>query len=480
MISAKARWFWLFVATALLVTTLLIPGPTGLTPAGQGAIAVLLFAIIVWVAEAVSYPVSAAMIVAIGGLVIGLGPGTNGARFGTSRALGMYLEGFASTAVAVVGGALVLSAAMKHTGLDRRLAISILRRTGTTTKGILAGAILVGVVLAFLVPSTTARVGAIVPIMGGIVAACGLARDSRLAALLMITAAQVASIWNFAIKTAGAQNLLGLGIIQRTMGINVTWSTWFFHTAPWSIAMTFVLGFVMLKVIPPEQVDGEASRSLPDLGPMSNAEKRLVAISVTLLGFWVTEGMLHPLDTAASTTVAVALILAPGIGVIEWNQAEKLIPWGTLLLFAVGISLGGVLISTGAAKWVAEATLARTGMATMTVFAMVALLSAFNIIVHMGFASATGLTAAYLPIVIAFFTSLNRPDVNPLGMVLVQQFVLSIGFLLPVNSPQNMVAYSTGAFTTRDFLRTGVWITAVGYALVLLMTVTYWKWTGLL
>jgi anion transporter len=264
------------------------------------------------------------------------------------------------------------------------------------------------------------------------------------------------------------------------MGINVTWSTWFFHTAPWSIAMTFVLGFVMIKVIPPEQVDGEASRSLPDLGPMSSAEKRLVAISVTLLGFWVTEGMLHPLDTAASTTVAVALILAPGIGVIEWNQAEKLIPWGTLLLFAVGISLGGVLISTGAAKWVAEATLARTGMAAMSVFAMVALLSAFNIIVHMGFASATGLTAAYLPIIIAFFTSLNRPDVNPLGMVLVQQFVLSIGFLLPVNSPQNMVAYSTGAFTTRDFLRTGVWITAVGYALVLLMTVTYWKWTGLL
>ena len=480
MISAKPRWLWLAIATALFVVGILIPLPPELTPAGQRAIAVLLFAVVIWTSEAVAYPVSAALIVALGGLSVGLGPGTGGARYGTARALGLFLEGFASTAVAVVGGALVLAAAMKHTGLDRRLAIAILRRTGTGTRGILAGAIIVGIVLAFLVPSTTARVGAIVPIMGGMVAACGLARDSRLAALLMITAAQIASVWNFSVKTAGAQNLLGLGIIQRTMGINVTWSTWFYHAAPWSIVMTLVLGVVMLKVIQPERVDGEAVRALPDLGPMSNAEKRLVAISVTLLGFWVTEGILHPLDTAASTIAAVALILLPGVGVIAWNEAEKLIPWGTLLLFAVGISLGSVLISTGAAKWVAEVTLARGGIAAMSVLGIVALLSAFNIVIHMGFASATGLTAAYIPIVIAFFTALARPDVKPLGMVLVQQFVLSMGFLLPVNSPQNMVAYSTGAFTTRDFLLTGLWITVIGYFLVLVMTQTYWRWTGLI
>jgi di/tricarboxylate transporter len=69
----------------------------------------------------------------------------------------MFLEGVASTAVAVVGGALVIAAAMKHTGLDRRVAIAILKRTGTGPRGILAGALLVGIVLSFFVPSTTAR-----------------------------------------------------------------------------------------------------------------------------------------------------------------------------------------------------------------------------------------------------------------------------------------------------------------------------------
>ena len=170
------------------------------------------------------------------------------------------------------------------------------------------------------------------------------------------------------------------------------------------------------------------------MGPVTGAERRLIAISLALLAFWVTEGILHPLDTATTTCVAVALMLLPRIGVFAWNDAEKLVPWGTLLLFAVGISIGTVLISTGAAKWVAEMTLSRMGVASMSV----------------------------------------------LGMVMVQQFVVSFGFLLPVNSPQNMVAYGTGAFTTRDFLRTGVWITVVGYLLLLLMSATYWRWTGLL
>jgi di/tricarboxylate transporter len=107
-------------------------------------------------------------------------------------------------------------------------------------------------------------------------------------------------------------------------------------------------------------------------------------------------------------------------------------------------------------------------------------LSAFNIVVHLGFASATALASALMPIIIAFFAGIHRSDVNPLGMVLIQQFVVSFGFFLPVNSPQNMVAYASGAFTTRDFLRTGAWVTVIGYVLLLVMSATYWRWTGLL
>jgi di/tricarboxylate transporter len=58
------------------------------------------------------------------------------------------------------------------------------------------------------------------------------------------------------------------------------------------------------------------------------------------------------------------------------------------------------------------------------------------------------------------------------------QFVISFGFVLPVNSPQGMVAYGMGAFSTRDFVRTGLVLTVIAYLLTLLFGATYWHWLG--
>ena len=58
------------------------------------------------------------------------------------------------------------------------------------------------------------------------------------------------------------------------------------------------------------------------------------------------------------------------------------------------------------------------------------------------------------------------------------QFVVSFGFILVVNSPQNMVAYGTDTFSTRDFIRTGLVLTVIAFALVMLLGATYWRWLG--
>ena len=73
---------------------------------------------------------------------------------------------------------------------------------------------------------------------------------------------------------------------------------------------------------------------------------------------------------------------------------------------------------------------------------------------------------------------MQTPGINVIGMTMVLQFVVSFGFILPVNAPQNMVAYGTDTFEARDFVRTGIVITVNGYLLVLLMGATYWTWLG--
>jgi di/tricarboxylate transporter len=211
---------------------------------------------------------------------------------------------------------------------------------------------------------------------------------------------------------------------------------------------------------------------------MTSRQGRLLVVSLVLLCFWSTEGVLHSLDSSTTTTVAVALLFLPGIGVMEWKAANTLIPWGTVVLFGVGISLGTTLLQTQAAQWLANLIVQGFSLDQLPALAILAVMSAFLIIVHLGFASATALASSLIPIVIAIMQKVQTPGINVLGMTLVLQFVVSYGFILPVNSPQGMIAYGTGTFVARDFVRTGIVITVLAYLLTLLFGATYWRWLG--
>jgi solute carrier family 13 (sodium-dependent dicarboxylate transporter), member 2/3/5 len=106
-----------------------------------------------------------------------------------------------------------------------------------------------------------------------------------------------------------------------------------------------------------------------------------------------------------------------------------------------------------------------------------AILSAFLILIHLGFASATALTSAMLPILIAVLQTLPG-DFNRLGMTMLLGFAVSFGFILPINAPQNMVCLGTETFTARQFAKVGIIVTIVGYGLMLAMGATYWRWLG--
>ncbi len=480
----RAHW-GLLLAIAALVLVLVLPTPAGLPVAGQCMLAILAFAVIVWMTEAIDYAVSAIVIATLMAFLLGLSPNVAnpGVLLGTSAALGLAFSGFANTALVLVASALFLAVAMTITGLDRRIALSILSRAGTDTRSVVIGTILVGIVIAFLVPSTTARVACLVPITLGIIAAFGVDRGGAFAGMLMITTVQTASIWNVGIKTAAAQNMVAIGFIERTLNTTITWLEWLVAAAPFGILMSIALYFVMTRMMPPEVKEVPGGRegirkALADLGPMKVSEKKLLAISLTLLAFWSTEGVLHRFDTSTTTITAVALMFLPGIGIMTWKEAQPKIPWGTVVLFGVGISLGTALLQTKGATWLADIVVAEFGLKYATAMFVLGVMSLFLVIVHLGFASATALASAMIPIVIAVLKSVATPGINIVGMTMLLQFVVSFGFILVVNAPQNMVAYGTGTFAARDFVRTGLVLTVIALALVMLLGATYWRWLG--
>jgi solute carrier family 13 (sodium-dependent dicarboxylate transporter), member 2/3/5 len=483
--SRLAENWGLLAALAVLVVILLLPTPAGLPLAGQRMLAIFGFAVVVWITEALDYAISAVIIAALMALLLGVSPNVTNPKvlYGTAQGLTMAMSGFGNTALTLVAAALFLAAAMTITGLDRRIALVVLRRVGARTNRVVIGSIVVATVLAFLVPSATARAAAVIPIMMGVILAFGVDRKSRFAGMLMITTVQAVSIWNIGIKTAAAQNMIAVGFFHTILHQDITWLSWLIAAAPFSILMSIGLYFIMMTMMPPETREmpggqNTVDEALSELGAMSGKEKRLLAVSLILLCFWATEGILHSFDSSTTTTVAVGLLFLPYIGVMDWKKANALIPWGTIVLFGVGISLGTALLQTQAAQWLATLIVQWFGLNALAAIAILAVLAMFLVVIHLGFASATALASTMIPIIIAIMQKVQTPGLSVLGMTLLLQFVVSFGFILPVNSPQGMLAYGTETFVVRDFVRTGLAITVLAYVLTLLFGATYWHWLG--
>ena len=475
------------IAILVLLAVLALPTPADLSSAGHRMIGILIFSVIIWMTEAVSYPVSSGIIISLMAFLLGTAPdmANPSKMLGTSAGLKLALAGFSSSALALVGAAMFIAAAMMKTGLDKRIALFVLAHIGAKTNHVLAGVILTGFVLSFFVPSTTARVSCMVPIVMGIIAVFGVSRKSKFAAIMLIAVAQADSIWNVGIKTAAAQNMVALGFIEKQLGTTISWLDWFIAAAPFAVIMSVLLYFVLLKMMPPEmdEIAGgkeKIANELRALGPMGSDEKKLMILSCILLFFWATEKKLHTFDTSSTTIVAITLMMLPSIGIMTWKEAQQRIGWGTLMLFGVGISLGSAILSTKAGAWIAHEIVTTFHLFDATGFFIIAILALFLIVIHLGFASATALSSAMIPICISVLQgAAEHNPLNVVGMVMILQYTICFGFILPVNAPQNMIAYSTETFEVKDFIKTGIPLTILAYLVTLLLTKTYWSWLGL-
>ena len=171
-------------------------------------------------------------------------------------------------------------------------------------------------------------------------------------------------------------------------------------------------------------------------------------------------------------------MLLPRLGVMDWKESQRGFPWGTVMLFAVGISVGTALLRTPVVGWLANLIVQKLGLQNAGALAILMLLSLFLIVVHPGFAGTTAQASTMIPIVISVLLGVQTPGINVVSMTMRLQLVGSFGSMLPVNAPQNMIAYGADTFEARDFTRTGLVITASATALVGVCALTYWPWMG--
>jgi sodium-dependent dicarboxylate transporter 2/3/5 len=483
--SFISKW-GLLAGAAALVAIILSPQPAGLSIAGQHMLGIFAFAVIIWMTESVEYAASSIMLMALMAFLLGTAPDPAHPDqiLGTSRALSAAMDGFTNPAVALIAASLVIATAMAATGLDKRLAFIVISLIGTSRSGLLIGTIVVMAILAFFIPTASARVACLVPIVLGMISGLGLEKKSRVAGMLMMSIVYLSLIWAMGIATGAAQNVYVNALMDRTIHVRISWIDWLIVGAPYSIAMSVALYFVLMKMMAPTAAEEAGSKNSapaglgPKLGPISTDEVKLLILSVILLAFWATEGKLHSFDTSSVAIAAIALMFVPRIGVMDWRQVQSRIPWGILIQLGVGVSLGTALLKTGAAGWLATFVVSEFGVQQLSVFAILAVLWLFLILLHLGFSSGAAMATTMIPVMLSVLQQAQIPTLKVAGMTMLLTFVTSVGWILPINGPQNMLAFGTETFEARDFVRVGIVLTVIAYVMLLIFAATYWRWLG--
>ena len=425
-----------------------------LTVDGKACLAVLAFAVTLWVTEALPFAVTSLFVL----LLIPV--------FGIADYETVVAAGFGNPIITFFIGVLILSSGFSRSGLGTRLVLHVLRIFGTRTDRVLLGFLTVGAMLSMWI--TDMAVAAMMLPLG-----VGVLRDAHLEPLksnfgraLMIACAYGPLIGGIATPAGTGANPIAIGYLHELADVDISFLKWMTLGVPAAVLMLPIAWVILLKVFPPEidrlpLADNEIDRKLRDLGPASPVEIKTLAIFAVTIALWLTtpllahlsHGVINPPIQAVALLGGLLLFL-PGIAVLSWKQAQQDVDWGGVLLIVAGLSLGLMLYDTGAARWIARVLLGNIGVVPPVVQPLVVVLGVAML--HLLFSSNTVTGSIIMPILIALAQDLG---IDPWALAAPAAFTSSLAFILVTESPTNVIPYAAGYFSIRDMARVGVLMT---------------------
>ncbi|MDN7179389.1 anion permease [Caballeronia sp. SEWSISQ10-4 2] len=423
----------------------LMPTPQGLSAQGKATLAVVAWVAIVWIVEAIPVGVSGILVPMLLVLSHAVTPFPKAA------------SGFAAPVVFLCLVAFLFSAIMQAAGLDRRIALFLLDRfKASTANGVIWGMFAVNFVLSLVVPAANARAAALLPVTNGIVGLFGNSARERDAkkAIVIQTLVYGSMIGGMCILTAHLPNMVVSGLLEKQLGIRLSYFTWF--TLQWPYLGMFVLTqfwvqryFKARAVAIPggRQAIVNERRKLP---PAARNDCAVLAVFAFVALMWATEP-LHGLQSEIVALIGLALMFAPGVLRFSWKEIQNRTIWGTLFLLGGALSLSAAISGSGLAQWVADHiyTVAH-GYAWWLILAIVMVATH---VIRIGMLSNVAAVTMIAPIALALAPRLG---LHPVAFTLLVSDTDSFAYLLPTQITAGVIAYSSGTFTTADYAKVGV------------------------
>ncbi len=358
-----------------------------------------------------------------------------------------------------LGGFMLAGASVKY-NLDKNLTRYLLGPFGTKPQFIVLGLMLVTAILsAFMSNTATAAmmVTVILPIIGQ------LEPEDRFKFGLALAIPISANVGGITTPIGTPPNAIVIAALSD-YGIDISFTDWIIIAAPLVIVMLVFAWWLLLALFPPS-----ADRIKLDLKGKLNLSPKAIGLylifGATVL-LWITENQ-HGIPSSMVAFLPVAALVTGRI--LNKNDIREL-PWEVLWLMAGGISLGIGMDQTGLAVWMISGfDWGAMGYITLTLtFAIVA-------IAMSNFLSNTVTATLLMPLVISLQTSgVMGEEFNLLITGVVVAVACSLAMALPISTPPNAIAMSTGIIRTKDMAKMGVVIGTVGVLIILAYAVFYW------
>lgn len=493
--QAEARFdFWRrrlgsLLAPIIFLTLWFLPVP-GLSEPAHRLLAILGLVITLWVSEAIPLAVTALLGPA---LCVVCGVGSEREIF----------KSFGHPILFLFLGSFLLAEGMLRHGLNRRIAFLILGIdwvARSPARMLAAFGVITGS-LSMWISNTTAA-AMMFPIAVAILTEMAR-RQSELSGRevkftelkfgtgLMLAAAFAASIGGMATSVGTPPNLIGIGFIERSLGLKITFFQWMLMGLPLAVGLIAFLVFYLNRVCPasPELLGGSATwirEQKMRLGPLTRGEKNVLLAFAVTVTLWLLPGVVaavagsdapfyqwlnqHLPEGVCAVLGAALLFMLPVNSsrnefTLTWNDAKR-IDWGTILLFGGGLALGEAMFSTGLAKWIGEGLAG--AFQTHTVFGLIVLFTIIGTVLT----ETTSNTAAANMLVPVAIAVAQAAGVSPLQPAIAVCLAASLAFMLPVSTPPNAVVYGSGCVPLTQMIRHGLVMDLV--SMVAVIATVYW------
>jgi sodium-dependent dicarboxylate transporter 2/3/5 len=210
----------------------------------------------------------------------------------------------------------------------------------------------------------------------------------------------------------------------------------------------------------------EISRQIDSAGKIQTKEITVLIILITTILLWIFFSSFVYLGLAVIAIIGSVLLFLTGC--ISWDDVERRVPWGIILLYGGAITLGIGMQETGAGTWIAH--LIFNTMNVNFYFIILGIII-FSILLT-NIMSNIGAVAILLPIGLAISSEI--PDISPLLASMIIALSGGLAFMLVIATPGNAISYSSGYFSTRDLAKSGIIANIICISVLFFIAIVYW------